>query len=109
MNIDLLKMPTILVLISSGYVCGLSVFVGIAISNSIKSAKTGFAKNVWVLAGMINAVLCGAAPMFLLAILAFSYEEKVIQRALFFSVAVVIGMASAFCISWKGSPRMAQE
>lgn len=104
MSIELLKVPTILVLVSSGYVCGLSVFVGIAISNSLKLAKTNFAKNVWMLVGMINALLCGAAPIFLLAILVFSYEEKVIQRALFFSVSVMVGITSAFYISWRGSP-----
>jgi len=107
MSTGLLRVPTILVLVSSGYVCGLSVFVGIAISNALKLATTDFAKNVWTLVGMINALLCGAAPIFLLAILVFSHEEKVIQRALFFSVAVVIGMASALYISWKGSHRTA--
>lgn len=101
MGFEFLKVPTILVLVSSGYVCGLSVLVGIRISSVLKSGKTRSAKNVWILAGMMNALLCGAAPILLLAILAFSYEEKVAQRVLFFSMAVVVGMASAFYISWN--------
>lgn len=89
-----------MILTSTGYACGMSTLVGFALARRIKVAKTEMARNLLGVAGAANALLCGAAPIFLLGILALAYPDEVLPRSLLFVGALAAGLGVSFYLSW---------
>jgi hypothetical protein len=95
----MINVAEMMILTSTGYACGMSTLVGFAIARRIKATTAATTKNLWVVASAISALLCGAAPIFLLGLLVFAYPDDMAVRALVFVGALALGMAVSFYLS----------
>lgn len=86
---------TFMILSSCGFVCGLSILVGFVIGKARESANSLVRKNLLVYLGLLLALVCGSATVFLLGVLVFSHSNNAPFRAIVFCVAVAVGALTA--------------
>lgn len=93
----MIGLASIMVLASCGYVCGISTLAGFVIGSARARAQSSREKNGYFLLGMTNALVCGAASIFLLGLLVFSYKDHTLLRLLIFVFFIILG---ASCVAF---------